>query len=513
MTPFKSFGKGKLLRLLASKIYSLRMAKRKRDVQAEQSKTSVDDITASKVTKTNGHLDVKTPGPLIQIVTGSYERVLHGITASVADLTSSSPSAQFADAFLFNAHASAIRCVAISPLPQDTTTDASTVYLATGGSDERVNVYSLSASPLPDNDKLPSMPTIGNNKISENPLNRELGTLMQHSSNITALHFPTRSKLISASEDNTIAISRTRDLTAVSTIKAPRPKVQGQPSGDTAPPGATPAGINDFAIHPSMKLMISVGRGERCMRLWNLVTGKKASILNFSREALQAAKESKYSSGEGRRIRWNSTASEFAIAFERGVVIYGENAEVKGVVLPQPLTKIHQIAYHDTVAASRLALSTEDGRIIFYDTSDLKTVAGSSIPLAKAVAQLGGRQAQLAGRVKDFKVLDIAQNDKDGDKDKNPSAAVVIAGSSDGAIRLWSFKPTDLTPSTQANGDKDQTTQIGKLIGTYETGNRITCLDAFIMLPAADVEVGLSEFEGLTEPEEEEASSSDSDEE
>jgi len=46
--------------------------------------------------------------------------------------------------------------------------------------------------------------------------------------------------------------------------------------------------------------------------------------------------------------------------------------------------------------------------------------------------------------------------------------------------------------------------QCGKLIGTYETGNRITCLRAFTMLPAkADDEFGLSEFEGFSGSEDE----------
>lgn len=255
-----------------------------------------------------------TKASVIQIVTGSYERVLHGITATVSSFSSQTPTVQFADSFLFNAHASSIRCLALGPLPDADSADPD-VLLATGGSDERINVYSLSASPVSESDRMPAMPSLGNNKVAENPRNRELGTLMHHSSNITALHFPSRSKLLSASEDNTISISRTKDLTVVSTVKAPRPKVQGQPSGDTAPPGATPAGINDFAVHPSMKLMLSVGRGERAMRLWNLVTGKKAGVLTFARDVLQSVKESKYSSGEGRKIKWNPDGTEFSVAF------------------------------------------------------------------------------------------------------------------------------------------------------------------------------------------------------
>src|SRR5699024_9459051 len=97
---------------------------------------------------------------------------------------------------------------------------------------------------------------------------------------------------------------------------APRPKVQGRPSGDTAPPGGSPSGVNDFAVHPSMKLMLSVGRGEKCMRLWNLVTGKKAGELNFSKDMLQSVKEGRWSSGEGRKIEWNIKSEEFAVSFE-----------------------------------------------------------------------------------------------------------------------------------------------------------------------------------------------------
>ena len=464
------------------------MAKRKRDTTTDSlGTTSHND--ASKVVKTNRHVDVKTAVPTVQIVAGSYERVLHGITASISNLSSSetSPSVQFADTFLFNAHAGSVRCLALSPLPDENSSETQGIYLATGGSDEKVNVFSLAASPVSENGKLPPMPSLGKHAISENPRNRELGTLLHHSSHITALHFPTRSKLLSGSEDNTIAVTRLKDLTVISTIRAPRPKVQGQPSGDTAPPGATPAGINDFSVHPSLKLMLSVGRGERCMRLWNLVTGKKAGVLNFNRDILQGVREGKYSSGEGRRIRWSSDGSEFAVAFERGVVVFGEDSKPRCKILPQPLTKLHQMSYvsmstKEKEETALLAMSTEDGRILFYNPDKISRTAteatngeDSSIPNAMLVATVGGKAAAINTRVKDFEILFVRP------RVSAEETIAIITASSNGTIRIIQIPTFALSNALGSKTEEGQ--QLGEVIGTYETGQRITCLKAFVMLP------------------------------
>jgi protein MAK11 len=479
------------------------MNKRKRDAaSAEQ----IHSSKASKIAKTNGRPHDKLPNPVIQIVTGSYERVLHGLTATVSGSPEKSDrlSVQFADTFLFNAHSSAIRCLALSPLPDQASGESENVFLASGGTDERINLYSLSARPPIENPKMPFAPSLSGNRIIENPRNHEIGSLLNHSSAITSLYFPTRSKLLSSSEDNSIAISRTKDLTTISTVKAPRPKAIGQPSGDTAPQGIVPAGVNDFAVHPSMKLMVSVGKGERCMRLWNLVTGKKAGALNFGREILESVKEGKYSRGEGRRIEWSPNGSEFAVAFERGVVVFGEDSKPKSRLLPQPLTKVHQMCYrrfgpdpedtHDL-----LAVSTEDGRILFYSTDTLKQQQDISdhtnettIPDATLIAQLSSKDAGVTGRIKDFDIVDLPSP-----TEHDPTPFIVTA-SSDGSVRIWQFPFEDIVGKTSGPESHGTTIPIGKLIGTYETGSRITCLKAFLMRPSGPEE-GLSEFEGSTD--------------
>lgn len=452
--------------------------------QALKTASTSESPAPSKVPRTEKHADVKTEFPTIQIITGSYERVLHGISANIS-IEDDVPKVTFADSFLFNAHASAVRCLALSPMPEDSSQG---VYLATGGSDERVNVYSLSASPMPEADskgrKVPSMPSLGPNKVNENPMNRELGTLVQHSSSVTALHFPSRSKLLSASEDNTISITRVRDLEVVSTVKAPKPKVAGQASGDSTDVGITPAGVNDFAVHPSMKLMVSVGRGEKSMRLWNLVTGKKAGVLNFDRAILQAVKEGKYSHGEGRKIRWNRDGTEFAIAFERGVVVFGQDSKPKCALMPQRLTKVHKIDYFTLDHEKQLvAVSTEDGKVLFFDATQAPE-AHEDIPVLSPVAYMGGEKQSIRNRIKDFQILDLANHGFPG--------FLLVVGCSNGDLRLLTFNKSELLKPAADDG----------LVGTaakdvYTTGSRITCLVAFVMLPPHDIEGGLSEAESV----------------
>ncbi|OOQ83259.1 putative 60S ribosome biogenesis protein Mak11 [Penicillium brasilianum] len=500
------------------------MVKRKRNDSSKEEKPVETPAKTIKSAPTAS----QTPDAAvtIQVVTGSYERVLHGFTAGFPASTlnakdevsdESDPSIQCVDTFLFEAHGSAIRCLALSPLPKATdSADAQKVFLASGSTDERIQLYSLAAAPPAVSDEYPSVPTLAGNKILENPRNRELGSLLHHSASITALDFPSRSKLLAAGEDNEISISKTRDWSVVSTIKAPHPKVQGRPSGDTAPPGAAPSGVNHFAVHPSMKLMLSVGKGEKCMRLWNLVTGKKAGVLNFGREILQSVKEGKWSSGEGRRLAWNAAGEEFAVAFEWGAVVFGVDSTPKCRLLPNPRSKIHQMKYvsfgDDEEKKDVLAVSTEDGRVIFYSTTTLRdTEEGddSTIPHATPVAQVGGKQAGLPGRIKDFEVLSL-----EGQATEIRNDFLLVTGNSDGVVRVWKVNGKSLVPAKKSKGSKeskDTTSQTGKLLTTYETGNRITCLAAFVMLPAEDPS---SLFDSADEEsEEEEESESDEDDE
>ncbi|KAK4176216.1 WD40-repeat-containing domain protein [Triangularia setosa] len=460
----------------------------------------------------------------IQIIAGSYDRVLHGIavtikttevtseplaevestdktdkkkskkskTAAAAPATTTSQTASFADTFLFNAHNSAIRCLAISPPSAPAPKQTQKVLLATGSTDERINIYNLSAHPPstrsasdPDAQLLSSLAP---RPILENTKNRELGTLLHHTGNITRLCFPNRSKLLSSAEDSTIGVTRTRDWALLHNFKCPIPKVYGRPSGDTAGVGGTPQGVNDFAVHPSNKIMISVSKGERCMRLWNLETGKKSRVLNFERAMLNEAGEGKHSTGEARRIVWGSSSKggedEFALTFDRDVVVFGMDCRPRCRVMGDIKTKVHEIKYvqlgNEEEDGALLAVSTEDGRVLFFDTAEESTrpaPEGKTLATAKLVGQLGGKDAGVTGRVKDFVILPV-------DDGKGKRSWFVATAGSDGQIRVWRLVGDEL--KADDDGKEESTKQVGKLLGAYGTQNRITCLEGFVMIPKPD---------------------------
>ena len=146
-----------------------------------------------------------------------------------------------------------------------------------------------------------------------------------------------------------------------------------------------------------------------------------------------------------------------------------------------------------------LAVSTEDGRILFYNTTDFcesqptEPASKPEIPISKAICQLGGSAEGFTGRLKEFEILKLPRSED----------FIIVTGSSDGAIRVWTVRESDLVDESSTSNDMNAkvsisassddgkangnaaklpaTRQIGSLLGTYEAGNRITCLKAFVM--------------------------------
>lgn len=162
------------------------------------------------------------------------------------------------------------------------------------------------------------------------------------------------------------------------------------------------------------------------------------------------------------------------------------------------MTKIHRLRYIELQAKTEptmelLAVSTEDGRIVFFSTkntdanANIKVGSKPHLPTPGAVGQLGGKSNGMTSRIKDFEILKFAIAGALIER------LLIVAGSSDGSIRLWTVDEAQLrTEHESSNGtlnfngvdpkaDVPQIRQVGNLLGTYETGNRITCLKAFLM--------------------------------
>ena len=479
----------------------------------------------------------------LQIITGSYEKVLHGFIASIPITSLAVPTPTtaltapdsseatlqqdlllntgFTDSFLFTAHTSQVRCLALSPASTSAKNSSSSKrILATGAPDERINLYTLASSVS----ELPPPTADADPKTKSSSSNKHLGTLHEHTDTPTSLIFtPNRHKLITAGEDSQILIFRTRDWSLLSTLKVPKPKAMGASIGLLGN-GERPGGVNDIALHPSQKILLSVSRGERSVRMWNLMTGRKAAVLQFKKEVMGPLVGSRTGglSGEGQKVRWAPDGEEFAVAFERGIIIFGLDSKPKLRIKPDPQSKIHQMQYVSLASNFyALAISTDDGRVLFYSTTppakEIPTDGEnadnteSNIDNPTVIGQLGGREMGMIGRVKDFATLeaDVVMEENAAPK----KALFIITSGSDGTIRIWNIhldqipflqklqeeaddnddiprKKAKTTEEDSAVTTEDATAstetkvtipQIGNLVGIYETGRRITCLSGMVM--------------------------------
>lgn len=187
-------------------------------------------------------------------------------------------------------------------------------------------------------------------------------------------------------------------------------------------------------------------------------------------------------------------------------------------VLPSPRSKLHQMKYVSVDPSSEdseelLAVSTEDGRIGFYSTKKTRKSddeAECPIPYAEAVAQLGGKPVGLPGRVKDFEIMNLQGEPALGKND-----FLVVTGGSEGLVRVWLLHGKDLVrekKSKTADESASPVRQVGRLLNVYETGHRITCLKAFVMLPSQEPSGAPGSEDSEDEDLESEDSESDSEE-
>ncbi|SJL13723.1 uncharacterized protein ARMOST_17171 [Armillaria ostoyae] len=166
-----------------------------------------------------------------KIVAGSYEKLLYGLEGRVSG-DDDKLEFHLKPIFIFPAHVSCIKAVAVSP--------SGGKWLATGSSDEIVKVWDLRRK-------------------------KEIGGLMHHEGSITHLSFPSRGHLLSASEDGTLCLFRARDWAVLRSLKGHKGRV------------------NCVAVHPSGKVALSVGK-DRTLRMWDLMRGKGCASTKLGKE-------------------------------------------------------------------------------------------------------------------------------------------------------------------------------------------------------------------------------------
>ena len=204
--------------------------------------------------------------------------------------------------------------------------------------------------------------------------------------------------------------------------------------------------------------------------------------------------------------------------------------------MPEPSTKLHQIHFircstNKDDYIELLAVSTEDGRVLFYSTvgedSALHASASekASVPSrCQSVCVLGEDKPMLGRRIKDFECLQADSKPAGG-----PSRFFILARS-DGAVQLWHVMDAELllthdlkkfrtaevngrnTHEAAVNGSAQQQDvetlsplRVGKMLGVYETNSRITCAKAVVLRQSASSleewpNVDDDEFQGFESP-------------
>ncbi|RVD80228.1 uncharacterized protein DFL_008130 [Arthrobotrys flagrans] len=412
-----------------------------------------------------------------QIIAGSYDRVLHGlrvaIPSSVATTNtddSTETGTSFTPLFLFTAHAASIRCLAVSP-PSDGNSSSTTSkrILATSSPDTKINLYHLHTR-------------------------TNLGTLAPPSASpTTSLVFPSKSTLISTDEAGYIHIFKTRDWSLLSSLHCPAPKPK---------PGQilSGGGVNSIAVHPSGKLALSVSRHEKSVRMWNLMTGRKAGVLVFPKSIPRLVTGV---SGEGLKVVWRPGGKEgYAVMFERGVVLFGVDSVVHGSFTTTPVSKVHQIKFLEVPLGEGgeeqelCFLATEDGRVVVY----LIPKSDESKPISEEKEKEKEKEDEEKSedikpillatitpttsdkiRIKDFDILPHPSTDQ-------KSKYFLTTANSEGIIRVYSLDFARIqieAAKKQKTGEKEAETEVvvdvkadglAVMAGEYDTNRRITCL-------------------------------------
>ncbi|KAI8371985.1 WD40-repeat-containing domain protein [Choanephora cucurbitarum] len=321
----------------------------------------LEKVSQSTLLPTSALLEIEED---FRVIVGTYERLLFGLNANWLE---NEEKVKLEPVFIIPAHTACIRTVAVGGH-----------FLASGSSDEIIRLYDVKKR-------------------------KEYGSLGgHHSGDITDIQFHGK-YMLSASDDHLINLWRTKDWEFLKTLKGHKAKV------------------NAMAIHPTGKIALSVS-ADRTAIVWNLMTGRKASVNKLGRE-------------EPMSVLWNTAGDQYAILFDKSIQIY-KVADAKVALTISHRSRIHTTRYFKLEDTEYIVTGSEDKTIRVWDTATgdcLKEIKGHAM------------------RIKSVSVLETGNR------------KILISASSDGMIKCW-----DLAALM-----KDEE---AKALGEYNTKCRITCI-------------------------------------
>lgn len=383
----------------------------------EESKVIKSALKGSDSTTT---ITTTTTSSSIQfrIFVGSYEHNL--LCLSVILDPSNTKDPIFQPIFHFQAHSLSIKSM-----------DLAKRYLVTGSNDEHIRIYDLQKR-------------------------KELGTLLSHSGTITSLKFSTEVStknenednnvgggysqktgkwLLSGSEDGKIIIWRTKDWETFGILKGHTGK------------------INDLAIHPSGRVAILVSQ-DQTIRLWNLMTAKKAAILKI--------KGKDHLGQLGDFVKWSPDCkgSYFLIGMLNQILIYKTStAKIVKKIKISPTLMCMDILNFDN--KHWLVVGLSNGVIEFYEFNEqvLSGIENSTSESDDEEEKMWDSKPEeltanftLRGHTNRIKGISFIQ-----DNSETHGVPYLVSVSSDGRIVIWNLLL------------KDQ-------IAVYDTGERLNCV-------------------------------------
>ncbi|CAO3621817.1 unnamed protein product [Mucor fragilis] len=320
----------------------------------------------SSLLPTNALLDIEED---FRIVVGTYERLLFGINALWNE---EKTQVKLEPVFIIPAHTGCIRTVAIGGH-----------FLASGSTDEIIRLYDVKKR-------------------------KEYGSLGgHHSGDITDIQFHGK-YMLSASDDHSINLWRTKDWEFLKTLKAHKGRV------------------NSIAIHPTGKIALSVGI-DRAAIVWNLMTGRKASVNKLGRE-------------EPMLVLWNPAGDQYAIMFDRTINIYNVSDAKIAATISQS-SRFHSMKYFHSKKHDKdyIVTGSEDKTIRIYDVTS------------------GECMKEIKGHKLRVKSVTIVESD---------DRIVLVSVSSDGIVKCWDLEQA-------LDGDVEP-------LGEYNTKCRATCITSHV---------------------------------